>query len=134
MVEKGLGGECNSERKNSTLFFQKVAFEVFAHPTLKHLPILFFKTGICVDTSQLLISTCQSLKLAGVAIDAIEKQLVHLFYHSNASGFLLNPLENRKCNTSHRLLYLQSYNLHLRKPERATCSNNRKQGKLMTIM
>ncbi len=74
IVEKGLGGESNGEEKKSTLFFQKFFVEVFTHPTLKHLPILFSRQASCVDTNQLLISTCQSLKLAGVlALDAIEK-------------------------------------------------------------
>jgi hypothetical protein len=35
------------------------------------------------------------------ALNVIGRQPVQLFYNNNTGGFLLLPLENRKCNISH---------------------------------
>ncbi len=70
------------------------------------------------------ISNCQSLMAAGQALDSGGKQRVQLFQHTNASRFLLLPLECVKCLTSCLLLHVE----HL-PPSLETHSSNEKQGK-----
>jgi hypothetical protein len=70
---------------------------------MKHLPILFYlgrgKRQVLTLVG-LQISTCQSPKEAGVALDVIGRRLVRLFHPTNTGGFLLQHLESGKCNTS----------------------------------
>jgi hypothetical protein len=62
-------------------------------------PFLLIKVA-GVDFSQLLISTCWSLKVADVAQDVIRRRLVQLFHITNTGRFLQLPLESRKCDIS----------------------------------
>ncbi len=48
-----------------------------------------------------LILTFWSPTVAGVDLDAIVRRVVQSFHHANTGGFLLSPLESRKCNISY---------------------------------
>jgi hypothetical protein len=45
-----------------------------------------------VDTNRLKVSTCQSLKVAGVIPDAKGNWLMQLFHHLNICGFYLKGI------------------------------------------
>jgi hypothetical protein len=106
------------------LNFQKMSHNFFNGPLkflsnpLKHQSILFFLW----KTSHLLMSTLQSLILAGVALDVVWRWLVQLIHHIITGGFPLLSSKSGKWQAS----YCASH--HHLKPGRATLSTNKKQG------
>ncbi len=52
-------------------------------------------------TRRLIISTCQSATVTGVALDVTGRWLLQLFYHVNMGGFLPAPLQCGQCDISY---------------------------------
>ncbi len=58
---------------------------------------LFLSNAASVDSNQLPISTCWSLKVKDIALDVIGRRLVQVFHNTNTGGFLMMSLV--KCDT-----------------------------------
>ncbi len=79
-----------------------------------------------VDTSQLLISTCQSLKVADVALDV--RRQVQLFQHASLAYFCIYRWQV-ECDTSwYPITSRTTYTLRHLSPDRETHSTNKNQG------
>jgi hypothetical protein len=56
-------------------------------------PKLYADQAASIDASQLLISSCWSPIVAGVALDLLGRRVVQLFHPAKAGGFIHLPLK-----------------------------------------